>query len=235
MSAVYEARGLTIAHRLAPCDLALEGGSVTMIVGPNGAGKTSLLHAMAGIEGEAAARLIEGSDLETMAPAQRRRALAYLGASRDAKWPLLARDFVALGIEGRDTGTRVESVLAELEAEHLADRRIDSLSTGERSRIMIARALAPQAPLILLDEPCANLDPKWQLVILDRLRREAGRGAAIALSIHDLDLARRHGDRVIVIERGNIRADSDPQTALSDANVTRYFGVRREDGRWAIA
>ncbi|MEM8697362.1 MAG: ABC transporter ATP-binding protein [Pseudomonadota bacterium] len=232
MSARLVAKGVAIPNRLAPCDLAFDAGTVTMLVGPNGAGKTSLLHALAGLSGSTGSLVVDGERLAAMSPARRVRHIAFLGASREVRWPLKALDFIALGVPG-DTGSgRVDAVLRSLDAKELAERRLDHLSTGERSRVMIARALAPQASALLLDEPCANLDPKWQLTILARLRAEADAGAAVIVSIHDLELARQHGDRVIAIDAGRIAADGPPEETLSEERVAAIFGVAREGERW---
>lgn len=232
MTAHLEARGIAVPGRLSACDLNLAGGELTMLVGPNGAGKTSLLHALACI-GEAEGEVrIDGHALAATAPARRIQLLSYLGASRDVRWPLLARDFVALGLTGRDRD-RVHRALEAASAEQFADRRVDLLSTGERSRVLLARALAPRASVLLLDEPCANLDPKWQLDAIERLKAEAGVGRAVLLSIHDLGLAQRHGNRVIVIDQGAIVADGPPDEALDTANIERIFGVGRDaTGHW---
>ncbi|MBC2777845.1 ABC transporter ATP-binding protein [Parasphingopyxis marina] len=234
MTARLHASAIALGDRLERCDLALEAGCMTMIVGPNGAGKTSLLRVLAGIGGDGDIE-IDGEALGSLPPSRRAARLAFLGASRDIRWPLSARDFVALGLMGSADPNRVERALGLVDAEGFGARRLDRLSTGERSRIMIARALAPGAGVVLLDEPCANLDPKWQLVVLDRLRAEAQAGAVVALSIHDLDLARRHGDRVIVIEDGRIAADGPPAEALSDMIVERVFGIRRKQDFWIRA
>lgn len=232
MTVRMEATAVGIPGRLETCDLALEAGTVTMIVGPNGAGKTSLLRALAAIEGHARDIRVDGEVLTNLPPARRGAVLAFLGASRDVTWPLRARDFIALGLPGKTDAARIDDVLRSLDAEAFAERRLDRLSTGERSRIMIARALVPRAGAVLLDEPCANLDPKWQIAILDRLRAEAQDGSAIVLSIHDLDLALQHGDRAIVMDRGAIVADGPPVEALSEDCIERVFAVRRESARW---
>ncbi|MCA1749978.1 MAG: ABC transporter ATP-binding protein [Parasphingopyxis sp.] len=232
MSARLEARGIAIPDRLSLCDLDLAGGELTMLVGPNGAGKTSLLHALAGI-GEAEGEVrIDGHALAAAAPARRIELLSYLGESRDVRWPLLASDFVALGLARRDRD-RVQKALEAASAARFADRRVDRLSTGERSRVLLARALAPQAGVLLLDEPCANLDPKWQLDTIERLKAEADIGRAVLLSIHDLGLAQRHGNRVIVVDHGRIVADGPPGDALDAPNIERIFGVGRDAaGHW---
>lgn len=232
MSARLTAQSAGISGRLEPSNLAFEAGTLTMLAGPNGAGKTSLLHALAALRGTTGTVTVDGAVLTTLSPAQRIRHLAFLGASREVRWPLTARDFVALGMAGTQTSNRVEAVLHSLEAGDLADRRLDRLSTGERSRVMIARALVPQAGVLLLDEPCANLDPKWQLAIVARLRAEADNGTAVILSIHDLDLARQHSDRVIMVDRGRICADGAPSETLSDSRIAQVFGVMRQNENW---
>lgn len=232
MTALVEASGLALAGRLEPTDLALAGGGLTMLVGPNGAGKTSLLRALAGIGASRGTVAIDGEPLAGLPSARRMTRLTFLGASRDVAWPLAARDYVALGLPGGDR-SRADAALAALEAGALAPRRLDRLSTGERTRVMLARALAPGARLLLLDEPCANLDPKWQLAVVDRLREESRRGAAVLMSVHDLGIALAHGDRVIVVDRGRIVADGPPRDALDPATVARVFGVERDgEGRW---
>lgn len=232
MNAAIIARGVGIADRLKPCDLVFAPGTVTMLVGPNGAGKTSLLQALAGLSGSIGDISIDGDRLSSMTAAQRVTRLAYLGASRAVRWPLLVRDFVALGLPASASKGCVEAVLQSLDADMLADRRLDQLSTGECSRVMIARALAPEAQMLLLDEPCANLDPQWQLIVLERLHVEAAAGRAVILSIHDLELARHYADRVIVIDAGSVASDGPPSESLSGEIVGNIFHVAREDGRW---
>jgi len=226
------AHDLAMPDRLAPCALNFETGTVTMLVGPNGAGKTSLLQALAGLSGSSGTVSLDGIALSSLSPAQRIRHIAFLGASRDVRWPLKARDYVALALGKGAANADVDHALQSMEAEALANRPLDQLSTGERSRVMIARALAPQAHVVLLDEPCANLDPQYQLAVLARLREEADRGATVILSIHDLDLAAQHGDRVIVVDKGQVSADGAPSETLSPPIVAEIFGVRRDRDRW---
>jgi iron complex transport system ATP-binding protein len=225
MSALLEAYGLAAAGRLEATDLSLAAGSLTLLVGPNGAGKTSLLNGLAGIGDISGEVRIAGVDVRSLPPAERIHRLALLPASRDLRWPLKARDLVALGLGGVRDDEAVLAALASLDAEMLADRRVDRLSTGERARILLARALVARAAVLLLDEPAANLDPRWQLRVIDRLRAEAGRGAAVLASIHDLALARAYADRVIVMDGGRIVADGRPDGALSRETLARIFHV----------
>ena len=231
MSALLEASGLSLPGRLHETDLVLEAGEFTCLIGPNGSGKTSLLHALAGIGHPQGKVMIGGVDPRGLAPAQRQRLFSYLPASREAAWPLTARDLIRRGgVAGQD---RVEEILADLELGPFADRRIDRMSTGERSRVLIARALVAQPRLLLLDEPAANLDPLWQLRLMDYLRGLARSGRqAMLVAVHDLELARSYADRLIIISEGRIAADGDPQKLLSGPDMPRVFGIEYIEGGW---
>jgi iron complex transport system ATP-binding protein len=225
---ILDANGLALPGRLETTDLRLDGPALVAVVGPNGSGKTSLLHALAGIGGARGEVRVDGIEPRTLGPDARRRLLAYLPASREIAWPLAARDLVALG------GGRFDDVAAPLGLEALADRRMDRLSTGERSRILLARALAPRPRLLLLDEPAANLDPAWQLRLVDLLAGCVASGQAVLAAFHDLDLAARRADRMLVMEKGRVAADGTPGEILAGPVAERVFGIRREGGRWTL-
>jgi iron complex transport system ATP-binding protein len=214
---MLSAAGLTLPGRLADAALEIRAGELVGLVGPNGSGKTSLLHALAGIGGRPGRVALDGVDPRTLGPAERPAYLTYLPATRDIPWPLAARDLIALGGGGEVEGLALEAVL---------DRRVDTLSTGERSRVLIARALAPRPKLLLLDEPTANLDPLWQIRLMELVRaevRQPGRAALVA--IHDLDAAARYADRILVMDGGRIAGEGL-------ARVPDIFGVERVAGEW---
>lgn len=218
MTALLSASGLTLPGRLREAALEIMPGELVCLVGPNGSGKTSLLHALAGIGGRPGQVSLAGEDPRRANAARRPQLMTYLPATRDIKWPLSARDLIALGGGGAD--------FAELELAPLLDRRIDALSTGERSRVMIARALAPRPRLLLLDEPTANLDPLWQIRLMGLVRAELAQGERAALvAIHDLDAAERHADRILVMDGGRIAGEGL-------ARVPEIFGVERIGGEW---
>jgi iron complex transport system ATP-binding protein len=221
---VIRAQGIAIAGRLAPLSLEVPEGALVCLVGPNGSGKTSLLHALAGIGPAKGIVEIDGTRLRPAVPAQRARLLSYLPATRDIHWPLSARDVVALSGASPE---QVERAIALLALAPLADRRIDRLSTGERSRALIARALAAEPKVLLLDEPTANLDPLWQLRLMDLL---CGRTAIVAM--HDLDAAAMHADRLIVMESGRIAADGPCDEVMASDVVAKVFEIEKVDGRW---
>jgi iron complex transport system ATP-binding protein len=216
---ILRASGLSIAGRLADAALEIAAGELVCLVGPNGSGKTSLLHALAGIGGAPGRVSLDGVDPRTLGPAQRPGYLTYLPATRDIAWPLHARDLIALGGGGDVAGLELAMVL---------DRRVDTLSTGERSRVLIARALALRPKLLLLDEPTANLDPLWQIRLMELVRAEIAEGERAALvAIHDLDAAARYADRVLVMNHGRIAAEG-----LDGPHIAEIFGVERVAGDW---
>ena len=233
MSALVEARSPGIPGRLAPFEIALDEGRLACLIGPNGSGKTSLLQALAGIAGADGRLTIAGADPRALGPDARRALLAFLPASREIAWPLAVRDVVGLGLPRSADRSTLEPLLERLELDRLAGRRVDRLSTGERSRVLIARALAARPRLLLLDEPTANLDPLWQLRLMDLVAEEArspGRAALVAM--HDLDLAARYADRLIVMEGGAIVADGTPAQIAAAGAIASVFKVEAGPDGW---
>ena len=163
------------------------------------------------------------------------RSIAYLPQENAVQWPMLAGRVVALGRMPfpRDTNiAAVEDAMIRADVAQFAARRMDELSSGERARVLLARALATQAPILLVDEPAAHLDPAHQLQLMELLRAEAGRGVAVAITLHDLSLASRFCDAVAVLQKGRVVEQGTPADALSDAALADVFGVsaRRADG-----
>ena len=205
-------------------------GHVTGIVGPNGAGKTTLLRVALGIieiqsgRVEILDRAVKDYSREALA-----RAIAYLPQEGGAQWPMLARRVVALGrmpYGPRDDGaSAVNDAMQRADAAQFAARRMDELSAGERARVLLARALATQAPILLVDEPAAHLDPAHQLRLMELLRAEAARGVAVVITLHDLALASRFCDTVVVMRDGKAIVQGTPSDALSDEALADVFGI----------
>jgi iron complex transport system ATP-binding protein len=232
---LVEARDLALRGRLRSTSLTLTSGTLTCVIGPNGGGKTSLLHALAGIGAPEGTVRIDGSDPRAAGTRQRKALISYLPTSRDIRWPLTGMDVVALGLQAGARRHLADPLLAELELTGLADRRMDRLSTGERARFLIARALVAKPRLLLLDEPAANLDPLWQLRVMELVRREArSNGRAALVAVHDLDHAARYGDRLLIVQGGKIVADGEPHPLLQGPLTPRVFGVARESGEWRV-
>ncbi|MEO6359380.1 MAG: ABC transporter ATP-binding protein [Sphingomicrobium sp.] len=233
MTPLLDARDVALPGRLEPTSIQIGAGELVALVGPNGGGKTSLLRALADVEGDGGLVAIAGESLADAPPARRSKLLAFLPASREIVWPISARDVIALGAQAIGAA-RIDSLIALLELEGLADRPISSLSTGERARVLLARALAPEPRLLLLDEPLSNLDPYWALRIVEILRsyvEDDQRSAIVAL--HDLDQAEAF-DRVLLVDKGRILADGPPADIIGGEMLSKTFGVQRHEGRWRI-
>lgn len=212
-------------------------GKVTGIVGPNGAGKTTLLRVALGL------LPLDGGDVHVLDRSLKdcsrewlSRSIAYLPQENAVQWPMLVERIVALGrlpYGARDDGrAAIEDAMARCDVSQFAARRLNELSAGERARVLLARALATQAPILLVDEPAAHLDPAHQLRLMELLRAEAARGVAAAITLHDLSLASRFCDEIVVLRNGHVAGQGAPGEVLSDAALAQVFGIaaKRLDG-----
>jgi iron complex transport system ATP-binding protein len=223
--------GTTIVER---ASFTLRGGEFVALVGPNGAGKTTLMRALAGLVSADGAITLGGKPIEGLKPRDRARAVAYLPQGHVFHWPMSVAAIVMLGraphadpfsSTSADDRAAVEHALAMTETEAFADRAVTTLSGGERARVALARALATQAPVLLADEPTASLDPRHQLTVMELLRTAARAGNAILAIMHDLTLAARFADRVLVMDRGALVADGSPSQALAPERLAAVFGI----------
>lgn len=217
---------------LEAASLVVTAGEVVGIVGPNGAGKTSLLRAGLGLLPVTAGQArLSGRPVGALKPDERARLVGYLPQERRAAWNLPARMVAALGasdLSETEADALARACLTRVGAGDLADRGVLDMSGGERARVLLARLLATRAPLLVADEPVAGLDPDAQLLTLDLLRAEAAGGAAVVVTLHDLGLAARTCDRVVVISRGRLVADGAPRQALSSEVLAEVFGLDGE-------
>lgn len=239
MSGVLEARGLTLKRGrreiLAGLDLSLRAGEVTALVGPNGAGKSTLLAGLCGLLAPAAGAVrLDGQDLSALPPMARARRIGFLPQMPEIAWPLEVRILVGLGrtphIGARGLSAAdariIDAALEEAGAADLAERDACTLSGGERARVMIARVLAGEPDWLLADEPLAGLDPGCQIDAAETLVRRARAGCGVVLTLHDLTLAARIADRVLVLAEGRLLADGPPEVALVPDVLARAFAVR---------
>ncbi len=228
------ATGLARPPMLQPTSLALRPGEVLGLIGPNGSGKTTLLRALASLSAGPGRVTLDDTDVRALPAPVRARRIAYLPAEREAGWPMRVRDVVALGLMpfGGTDDAAIDRALALADVVGFADRRIDHLSTGERARVLLARALVGRPDHLLLDEPTANLDAHHQLAILDALRGEAARGAGVLITLHDLALAERWCDRLLLLDGGRAIADGSPHDVLSESRLGEIFHVRRAESGW---
>ncbi len=240
---------VTLAGRrvLRDVSLALSPGHLVALVGPNGAGKTTLLRALAGLVPSDGIIHVGGDDLSSLSLRERARRFAYLPQGHLVHWPLPARDIVALGRyphgatdPARLTTKDAEAVLRAMQAADVmefSERRVTELSGGERSRVALARALAVEAPVILADEPTSSLDPRHQIDVMKTLRTAVDKGALVIVVTHDLGLAARFADTVLVMAEGRLVSQGAPADALSEqvvADVFRISAYRAEFQREAV-
>lgn len=222
-------------HVVENVSASLPAGSMTALVGPNGAGKTSLVRALVGLLPYEGRANLAGNDLARLTPRERARRIAYLPQGHEAHWPLPARDIVALGriphgaadpdtLSAADHDA-VARAMETTDTRHLGERPVTALSGGERARIALARVFAVEAPVILADEPVAALDPRHQLDVMHGLRAQADAGGLVIVVTHDLGLAARFADRVLVLAEGRPAAFAPPAEALGEAVLRSVFRV----------
>jgi len=212
--------------------LRVEAGELVAVVGPNGAGKTTLLRAALGLQSAHGRLRLFGREPAGFSPRERAERVGYLAQERRIAWGLPARRVVALAaplLPPREADARASAALTRLGLAALAERSVFDMSGGERARVLLARLFATGAPLLVADEPAAGLDPDAQLLVLDLLKAEAAGGRAVLLTLHDLSLAARYADRVVVMGHGRILAHAPPREALSPERLASVFGL---DARW---
>lgn len=210
-------------------NLSIRPGELVAVVGPNGAGKSTLIRALAGLTplsgGEA---WIEGQRAMALSARERAERIGYLPQEGRIAWNLPAIEVAALGAPFLSAALALErarQALDQVEAGHLADRGVGEMSGGERARVLLARLLATEARSLLIDEPVAGLDPDAQLMVLDLLKARAVCGQTVLVSLHDLTLAARNADRIVVIDNGRIAADDPPLAALTPEILQQVFGL----------
>jgi iron complex transport system ATP-binding protein len=210
-------------------DLTVTPGTLTALAGPNGAGKSTLLTVLAGLAApDIGSVTLGGASIATMARMERARRIAWLEQGARAAWGLSVREIAALGRlpHGDDGAAAIAAALAACGLEAFAERRVDTLSGGEARRAMLARVLATEAEVLLLDEPTADLDPAQGFALMRVLRAEAAEGRTVLVVLHDLDLASRFADRIVLLADGRIAADGPPASVMTPEAAGRVFGVR---------
>ncbi|MFD1217581.1 ABC transporter ATP-binding protein [Microbulbifer celer] len=224
-------------------ECAFSPGELTAVIGPNGAGKSSLLSCLAGVLSPSGGHVQLGEHLlSAISAAERARLFAYLPQQEAPAWAMAARDLVALGllpwgraIPATEKAQRVADTLAQVDAHTLAQRPVTQLSGGELRRVQLARLLVGSAPLIIADEPGAALDIRHQLQLMQTFRAQADSGKSVILALHDLGLAARYCDRILLLQAGRLRADGSPADVLTRERVGEVYGIHSEfrwrDGR----
>lgn len=219
---------------------AFRQGRVTALLGPNGAGKSSLLSCVAGLRRPDAGRVtLDGAEVMALDRRERGRRIGLLPQGGDVHWNIDVATLVALGRlphRGRWGETEadraaVARAMAETDVAHLATRGVAKLSGGERGRALLARVLAGEPDWLLADEPLASLDPAHQLDVLARLRGVADAGRGVVLVMHDLHLAGRIADDVVLLNRGRVVAAGAAEAVLTAPLIADAYGIAVEIGQ----
>jgi len=225
-----------------------DAGTLVGLVGPNGAGKTTLLRALAGIQAiQAGSIALFGEPIAGYRPRALARRLAYMPQHAIIHWDLPVRDVVMLGrsphlpawsAPSATDREIVARVMAALELDPLADRSARALSGGERARVLLGRALAGEPKVLLADEPVAGLDPYHSLEVMDHLHGLSRGGALVLVVLHDLSLAMRFCDRLVLLDEGRVAHDGVPEEVLDDTRLAQVYRIEAQraerDGKTAI-
>jgi iron complex transport system ATP-binding protein len=223
-------------------DMDVRAGELVGLIGPNGAGKTSLLRILAGLLPPSDGQVTySGREIAGLKPRERACAASYLAQSDGAYWPIRVGALVELGrLPHRGRASEAEdrdAVAGALDLVGMADfrdRSFDTLSGGEQARALLARALAVEAPILLADEPTSALDPGHQLQIMELLQARAQSGAGVVAVLHDIGLAYRFCDRLVLLAKGKKLADGAPDAVFSDANIAAAYGIAVKRGEGYI-
>lgn len=216
-------------------------GEIVGLIGGNGVGKSTLLRALAGVVApDAGVIRLDGAALSPKASKTRARQVAFMPQGQSVHWPIDVHQLVALGrlphlgplsaISAADEAA-VSRAMIRADVAALAQRAATSLSAGERARALLARALAVEAEVLLADEPTAALDPLHQLQVMGLLRDLAREGRLVVVVLHDLALAARYCDRLLLMKDGRILAAGDPATVLTRETLAEAYGVEAYFGQ----
>lgn len=246
---MIELRGLSVGYRGEPVlqgvDLAFQPGRVTVLLGPNGCGKSTLLKTALGLLPPLAGQVFyDGAPLQTLVPVQVARQAAYMAQSRsvpqiEARRMVLHGRFPYLSFPRRyrpEDRQAVDEAMKEAGASELAGCLMQELSGGQRQKVYLAMALAQRTGTIFMDEPTTWLDVRHQLEVMATARRLAAGGKAVALVCHDLCLALRNADTVVLLADGALRMTDTPDRVYESGALDKAFGVRvrrvEMDGSW---
>jgi iron complex transport system ATP-binding protein len=213
--------------------LELQCGEILAILRPNGAGKSTLLRVMTGVLAPSSGEVrLFGHSVPSMDRREVARQIAFVAQTTDVALGFTVREVVTMGRAPHQGGwmtaseadhALVASAMSRCELATLADRRVETLSGGERKRVAIARALAQEPKVLLLDEPGAFLDVRHQLVLYEMLEHFAAEGMAVALSMHDINAAAQYASRILLLKEGSVVADGVIEQVLTYRRLRETF------------
>ena len=211
-------------------------GELVGLIGPNGAGKSTLLRALVGLIPSRGEITVSGRSGAGLTLAQRAALMAYVPQEHEIAWPMSVERLVGLGRvphsgtfalrRGDEDRRAIRDAMERMDVSRFAMRSAMALSGGEKARVLIARALAQQTPILIADEPAAGLDPAHQIALMRIFRSLAGGGRAVIATLHDLGLASRWCTRLVILNDGVIAADGTPREVLTERVLAEVYGIR---------
>jgi len=223
---------MTLLRRI---NMAIRAGEMVGLIGPNGSGKTTLLRILANLrQPEEGAVRYAGRSAAQIGARRLSQRIAYLAQGANVHWPMRVETLVGLGrlphrrpMQGLTSSddAAIERAMVACDVVAFRDRTMSEVSGGERLRILLARALAVEAEILLADEPIAALDPLHQLQVMELLRCTAREGRGVVVVLHDLALAARYCDRLVLLAGGGILAEGKPTNVLTDTHIATAYGV----------
>jgi iron complex transport system ATP-binding protein len=247
VTTILEGRGLSFAYDdrtvFEDVDLRLEPGQLVALVGPNGAGKSTLFHVLLGLlPPRNGSVTLGGVPITALSRKDIARQMAFLPQETRSDFAFTVRELVAMGRmphlgrfqpEGPADLLAIDAALERTRTTAFADRLVSELSGGERQRVILARAIAQSTDVLLLDEPTSSLDVAHQLEVIELIHALAASGKAAAIALHDLSLAARFADRLVVLAGGRIVAEGSPGDVITEALLEKHFRIRARVDRTA--
>lgn len=209
-------------------------GQLTGLIGPNGAGKTTLLKLIAGINTPTAGYCyIDKKTVQQYSYQQRSLLIGYLAQKNTVAWPMTVAQVVALGllplsVIQSEQAALIHQALVSTEVEHLKTASVADLSGGELARVLLARVLITNTPIILADEPIASLDPYHQLKVLTILKRQALSGKTVIISLHDINFAQRFCDHIVLLKAGKLVAEGAKADIIQPEIMSAVYDIEMQ-------
>ena len=225
--AIIQTQQLSVPGRLTNLDLSLAANQVIGLIGPNGAGKSTLLQVLAGLLKYSGQVALDHQPLAQLKPTERARRIGYLPQQQHSAWSLRVSDIVTLGRLpwGDQDEQAIAAAIDGTGIRPLLDKPIHHLSGGQQARVWLARVLAGQPKLLLADEPLASLDIAYQRQIMTLLTGYAAQGNTVLVAVHDLNLAARYCDQLVLLHEGQLIQQGTPAKVLTPAHLRLVYQV----------
>jgi iron complex transport system ATP-binding protein len=221
---------------LSEVEFKVSGGQMTTILGPNGSGKTTLFKCIAGLwKPQKGAVFFDDRNISKLSHEQRARIFAVVPQEHEPPFPYSVLDAVLMGRVSRvgifstpskDDYLKAEEAIETVGIVHLKERAYTKISGGEKQLVLIARALAQESPILLLDEPTSHLDFRNQVIVLKKVREIAiKKGLTVLMTLHDPNLAMLFSDKVVMINNGHVVSNGPPQSVITEDNIRKVYDI----------